>query len=469
MVINGKISNKYGNEKSIIKEGIGYTSDGQTAIAVDADGKVGIVQGFNDKTTGNAYIDVSLGVGNSGELLRVKYEEFSHQYIANEGVAKSAANTGLSFFNIATTLTGGQALGAASQAQGWIGSSLQNNWNTQYNTNTSAILNQNTSRANSIADEDKLYSVLVNNNKKIIKVIDDGNFNAYQVNPSIFKSGTQMTGLSSLQLDPIHYADIFIDPAEAEKMTEEQKEALDILFANKAVHDELLALDSFDKGSSVAFNVERLLLYGVLNQNSDRLINVANNGESDNTLLANMFPALYGALSFGAMVMPRNPMNAISNSFDIPLESREYIAPSAGELRKGSGEFDSIREKDGQIYKHNAVDILANEGDNVYAGADGTVIIKGQPYEINNGKLKTISIETNSISIIKTFYVQPANWIEVGTTVKQGDIIGTTQNLQTESPSRHNNGTSKPTPLHIHTEIIINGGRVDPAQHLNLK
>ncbi|MCE2747167.1 MAG: M23 family metallopeptidase [Burkholderiales bacterium] len=58
--------------------------------------------------------------------------------------------------------------------------------------------------------------------------------------------------------------------------------------------------------------------------------------------------------------------------------------------------------------------------------------------------------------IVKLFYVDPTKGI-VGKTVKQGELIGTAQDLTIKYPGITN---------HIHFEITFKGNQIDPSRFL---
>ncbi|REK71391.1 M23 family metallopeptidase [Paenibacillus paeoniae] len=98
---------------------------------------------------------------------------------------------------------------------------------------------------------------------------------------------------------------------------------------------------------------------------------------------------------------------------------------------------------------HSGLDLGGDRGDPIYAAADGVVTLSERTYPygnniiINHGR----SIETRYLHLNKRL-------VEVGATVKKGDLIGELGN------------TGRSTGPHLHYEVIVGGEHVDPMPYL---
>lgn len=102
---------------------------------------------------------------------------------------------------------------------------------------------------------------------------------------------------------------------------------------------------------------------------------------------------------------------------------------------------------------HKAVDLAGNEGDEVKAMYDGTVIDVG--YTFLKGYYVTVDHGEN---VIATYASVKDTQVTKGATVKQGDVIayiGTTaENEYREGP-------------HLHLEVLVDNKAVDPMPYVN--
>jgi len=112
--------------------------------------------------------------------------------------------------------------------------------------------------------------------------------------------------------------------------------------------------------------------------------------------------------------------------------------------QEGSGYYNALRS--GGRW-HNGVDFLCIPGQPVKSPISGTVVRIARPYA--NSDMSGVLIENSDIAI-KMFYFEPDPDF-IGKDVKEGDVIGTAQNV-----ARHYNSEGmKP---HIHFEIF----RINP-------
>ena len=448
----------------VSKDGDGniiFTSEGKSIIVKDADGRIGEQLGFNDKTTGQGYVDAGKTATDAKTFMKVDAEERIHKNIESESVAKNMANREVGYYNTISFLTGGKGLAVSNTTNGGLNSQMQSNWNQQYNTSTSSLLANNTSIASNV--NDKLYSVFVDEKGKILKVTNNDNYNAYKVSKG--------TTREDIEKDPekyenenntILYSDLFLKD---EKLSGENLTLAEKSFNNEEVHNELLLLDSFDKNKSISENISNLLSDGKIDtQTAIVLQRAVGNGADDNKLLYNLNPNLYGA--FDSLNMQSNPMITLSNSFGLELNNQTFISATGTEPRgcdnAGCGYFGSSRGK----RSHLGLDLKTNENSIVFAPQDGVVIRINNVYTIDNGSLNAITINSSD-GKSKLYYVEPKSYINIGTNVKQGDILGNGQDLATGSPKRH--GGSNPTPNHVHQEVHIDNTPKNPLNYINNK
>ena len=127
-----------------------------------------------------------------------------------------------------------------------------------------------------------------------------------------------------------------------------------------------------------------------------------------------------------------------TGSFIFPVASYSYISSRFGER---------IHPITGELKNHNGMDIAANMGTTVYA-ADGGRIVLAEWY---GGYGNCIMIEHGNG--YKTLYGHlSVIGVKNGQTVSQGDVIGQV------------GSTGNSTGPHLHFEVYLNGGRIDPEQ-----
>ena len=123
-------------------------------IVEDSDGRVGEQLGFNDKTTGQGYIDAGKTATDNKIFYTTDAEERIHKTIESETVAKNMADREVDYYNAMALLTGGKGIASSNSSNGGLNGQMQSNWNEKYNTNTNQLLNQNTILANNVKSED---------------------------------------------------------------------------------------------------------------------------------------------------------------------------------------------------------------------------------------------------------------------------------------------------------------------------
>ena len=108
-----------------------------------------------------------------------------------------------------------------------------------------------------------------------------------------------------------------------------------------------------------------------------------------------------------------------------------------------------------KIYRHNAVDFAAAEGEEVACIAEGTVLEVSLSEELGN--LVTVDHGDGLVSAYR--FVEPKEGLKAGDKVEQGDVLGTVA-----APY----GTEAHGGAHLHFELSLDGESVDPADHLDL-
>lgn len=107
----------------------------------------------------------------------------------------------------------------------------------------------------------------------------------------------------------------------------------------------------------------------------------------------------------------------------------------------------------GWIYRHKAVDFMAEEGTNVRCMADGYVESISASSE--TGNIVTINHGGNLRTVYR--FIEANSNLKVGATVKKGESIGT---VAAAYGTEHRDGT------HLHLEIKLGDKFVDPEEYL---
>jgi len=123
----------------------------------------------------------------------------------------------------------------------------------------------------------------------------------------------------------------------------------------------------------------------------------------------------------------------------------------------GSGEYFSSRGN----RVHNGVDIRWHYEDSVVALCDGLVTKIGYPYDPHGSKghFRYVEVSDCAGSLARYFYVDPI--VEVGYMLKEGDVLGSCQDLEHTYPGITN---------HFHFEVLVYVNRkkvyLNPVQYL---
>ena len=140
-------------------------------------------------------------------------------------------------------------------------------------------------------------------------------------------------------------------------------------------------------------------------------------------------------------------------------ESSLFCSPTGLNTIRGSDSFGQGRFGASRGTRlHNGVDLNVAVNGNVYSPIFGKVVRLAVPYK-SDSRFKGLVVEgvgRYAGYSVKLFYLNPAIGI-VGRTVKQGEFIGTAQDLTIKYPQITN---------HIHLEIALNGEQIDPSRFL---
>jgi murein DD-endopeptidase MepM/ murein hydrolase activator NlpD len=134
----------------------------------------------------------------------------------------------------------------------------------------------------------------------------------------------------------------------------------------------------------------------------------------------------------------------------------DFANPTGGAPRGhdefGDGQFGARR--DGGSRDHEGVDYVAKAGQDIQAPISGYVTKIGYAYA-GYSDLRFVEITNPALGYVaRAFYVKPG--VEVGQTVRLGEVIGTDQSLQKHYPGITN---------HVHLEVMEPGGdRVNAAE-----
>ena len=420
-----------------------YTSTGKGNLIYSDSGEVidkstgKVVLGFNDIKNNQGYVDASKTSTNALDFYLTDAEERAHNYTSNEDIAKGAAKSELNYYNFVSALSGNTTIAGNTSSTGGYGTQLQTNWNNTYNTSTSNLLNQNTEKANLVADKDKAFAVYVNSQNKVVKVTDDGDYNAYRVSDDVAREDiekAQEDGENNKYKDKRLWYYSFMASEENKNNGTLIEDVINAenSFNNKNVHGDLLYLDSFDNTKSLSDNA--YLSDNTKAETFVKLFKIADSGVNiDDYSLSNVLaPSLYNALGKTNQTggAGNNPTNIMSNLFDFKINNVSTALPIvAGEARGSTGCNTSncgdigAKRKNG-ARPHFGTDILGDEGDWVIAGRDGTV--RGTTTKADKGTMDGINLQTNS-GWIQMLYA--TSNVKEKTKVKQGDIIGTVNDL----------------------------------------
>ena len=156
---------------------------------------------------------------------------------------------------------------------------------------------------------------------------------------------------------------------------------------------------------------------------------------------------------------PQQPVRKelVWSGADIDGDGAPDFANPTGGVPRGHDEFGDGQfgaRRDGGAREHEGVDYVAKAGQDVAAPISGYVTKIGYAYA-GSSDLKFVEISNPALGYVaRAFYVTPG--VEVGQTVRLGEIIGRDQSLQKHYPGITN---------HVHLEVMQPGGeRVNAAQ-----
>lgn len=156
---------------------------------------------------------------------------------------------------------------------------------------------------------------------------------------------------------------------------------------------------------------------------------------------------------------PQKPVRKelVWSGSDIDGDGAPDFANPTGGAPRGHDEFGDGRfgaRRDGGSRDHEGVDYVAKAGQDVLAPISGYVTKIGYAYA-GSSDLKFVEISNPALGYVaRAFYVTPG--VEVGQTVRLGEVIGTDQSLQ-----KHYPGITD----HVHLEVMEPGGeRVNAAE-----
>lgn len=114
---------------------------------------------------------------------------------------------------------------------------------------------------------------------------------------------------------------------------------------------------------------------------------------------------------------------------------------------RGSGAYAATRIG----HLHEGIDLLCNEGQNVYAPFDGTITRVAYPY-VGDTRWKGLVLEDGNGLMLKIFYVSS---IKTGEKVLSGEVIATAQAIS----KKYGIGMED----HIHVEVLRDNIHIDPT------
>lgn len=449
-----------------------FTSNGKSIIVEDSDGRVGEQLGFNDKTTGQGYIDAGKTATDNKIFYTTDAEERIHKTIESETVAKNMADREVDYYNAMAFLTGGKGIASSNTPNsnnGGLNSQMQSNWNEKYNTNTNQLLNQNTILANNVKSEDKLYSTHFDKNGKA-EFINDGDYNAYRKNEDgTLNYENQITYAEGFNLN----------------IAEDKKEEFEDQMKTNEVQMDLLRLLLMDSNKSITENTKDLnsletqYLLGLKTPDGTYYYSWNKFLDKDGTRSKTNEALSNGADDFSLNYLYTNdiwktiadnssgisyPTQKTMGAFDIKIdESRTIINPAVGqEVRTkengtcrtpGCGEKGSLRPG----HTHQGTDILLNEGDYVIAPMDGKLYYTTSSKDKTKA-LNSLAVANDDIRILM-LYVDKKSNIKIkknGTDVEKGGVIG-----KGTSNSEFIRVYGKDTAQHTHVEQQNANDRLD--------
>lgn len=130
----------------------------------------------------------------------------------------------------------------------------------------------------------------------------------------------------------------------------------------------------------------------------------------------------------------------------------------------GSGVFGASRTRAGVSYGHKGLDLIALEGDAVYAPMRALVQRHGWAYADQACNLRSIHLLADDGTAVKILYAMPV--VEAGVIVEAGTMIARAQNVA----AWHMRHAGDPRKMinHIHVEVAVHGRLVDPVLVMDL-
>ncbi|MBE6714132.1 MAG: M23 family metallopeptidase [Ruminococcaceae bacterium] len=135
----------------------------------------------------------------------------------------------------------------------------------------------------------------------------------------------------------------------------------------------------------------------------------------------------------------------------------QFHTPVNGEVLKACSLTVPVFSQTMEDYRtHTGVDLYCSSGCDISAAADGTIIdIKDDPMM---GMSISIEHSGGAVSTYQNLYDELPTGIEVGKTVKMGQVIATAGNTALEEIAEE---------CHLHFELSVNGKAVDPAEYID--
>jgi len=138
-----------------------------------------------------------------------------------------------------------------------------------------------------------------------------------------------------------------------------------------------------------------------------------------------------------------------------------YLSPTRSLSVRGSdrwarsgGHFGASRMHDGAPDEHKGTDLSVKAGAFIYAPSDGVWVRTGICYPGDFRYLKCV-MKFNDGNRCNLLYVWPR--LTKGKRFERGEVIGMAQDLSALYPC---------IIIHVHTEIVVRGRRVDPMEYL---
>lgn len=145
-----------------------------------------------------------------------------------------------------------------------------------------------------------------------------------------------------------------------------------------------------------------------------------------------------------------NP-DVMETAVRVEAEEEYFAFPASGDILEAFSTELKYNEPLGDYRTHNGIDIAADEGCSISAAADGTV-----EDIFTNAFGDGISIIHNNNILTKYMCLGAVEDLEIGDTVKAGDVIGTVGKSKGENVKDS----------HLHFEMYKNGEAIDPCEYL---